>query len=261
MNPLSLDADSKLFEHEGVFVAGRGVKLHYRSHRAERVPFRAVVAVIESPEDRGRLYAELVRLLAPSGYALYGCAHQEHRRIPGQTGFLEEWNDLYQELDTYIALVEAHEPDAPLFLAGAEIAGHLVMTYALHHPQNLHGVVAYRPRMHRSTARRSLVSLTKSLSRIWPAFTPSNTIDPALESDTSMAEKLPVAPRGQSPSPEASVTEVDPSEISVPVLIVDGESPAVRGALHGEMRDAQVPRPSLLEVEPWMGRILTTSSA
>lgn len=258
MNPLSPDAELNLVEREGIFVAGRGVKLHYRTHRVEGAPFRAAVAVVESPDERGRLYAELVRLLAPGGYALYGCAHQEHRRVPGQNGFLEEWNNLYQELDAFIALVQAHEPDAPLFLAGAQVAGQLVMTYALHHPEKLHGIIAYQPRMHRSTSRRSLVSLTKALSRIWPAFTPAGTLDPVPESGNAAAEKLTGDFRKDLLSPQVATTGATASEISVPMLIVDvdGETPSTRAPDPGGSPDSPSARPSLLEVGPWLDRIL-----
>lgn len=261
MKPLSPDAPLQLSEREGVFVAGRGVKLHYRTHRVQDAPFRAVVAVIESPEDRGRLYAELVRLLTPSGYAVYGCAHQENRRVPGQSGFLEEWSDLNLELDAFIGLVGAHEPDAPVFLAGGRIAGQLVMTYALHHPQKLHGVIAYQPRLHQSTTRLSLVSLAKALTRIWPAFTPADTVDPALAPDATMPEPLSPPPRGGRPSPQAAVTEATVSEIAIPALIVDEESPGTRLESHGDSPDAYLRRPSLHDVEPWLSRVLTGSTA
>jgi alpha-beta hydrolase superfamily lysophospholipase len=261
MDSQSPHTHPKLAEREGVFTGGGGVKLHYRGHRMESAPFRAVVAVFESPEDRGRLYAGFVQLLTPTGYALYGCAHQEQRRVPGQTGFLEEWNDLHQELDAFIALVRTHEPDAPLFLAGSQVTGQLVMTYALHHPHQLQGVIAYQPRLHRSRARRSLQSLTNALSRVWPAFAPTDNAVPALEPDVKGKEPCFSPSAAAVPLSHAAVAEATASEIDIPVLIVDDGLPAERGASPGDSQGAKSRSTSLLEVEPWLDHILNISSA
>lgn len=250
----------KLAEREGVFVAAGGVKLHYRGHRMEAAPFRAVAAVMEAPEDGGRLYAELVQLLTPGGYVLYGCTHHERRRIPGQPGFLEEWNALFQELDAFLDLVRTHEPDAPLFLAGGQVSGQLVMTYALHHPQKLHGVIAYQPRQHRPASRLSLVSLTKALSRIWPAFAPAKAVDPAPAFDTATQEVSSSRNQPDEATPHSAATEATVSEITIPLLIVDGEAPVTESATRHESHDTHARRASLLEVEPWLDRILNADA-
>lgn len=242
-----------LSETEGIFTGANGVKLHYRGHRMAGAPFRAVVAVIESPNDDGHLYADLVRILAPGGYAFYGCTHQAHHRAPGQPGFLEEWNSLHAEVDAFLAVVRAHEPDAPLFLAGARLAGQLVMTYALHHPADLRGVIASSPTLHRHGNRPSLVSITNALSRIWPAFTPSPPTHQAFASGTPDAQSNSEELHRDDTLPALSVTQATASEISVPVLIVD--SPAPDSAEYLPTAASLGPRH---EVERWLDLVLNS---
>ena len=256
MNPVPPDTELKLTEREGIFAGGGGVKLHYRAHRIEAAPFRAVVAVMESPEDGGRLYAELVQLLTPAGFALYGCAHHQHRRVPGQTGFLEEWNDLYRDLDAFLGLVRAHEPDAPLFLAGGQVAGQLVMTYALHHPQALDGVIAYQPRMHQTRDSSPLISFAKLLSRIWPAFLPMGGQDSALDSDVSTQQRHPPSTLGDDLSTLAAITEATASEIAIPILVIEAESTKMPNENLDSPGATGARQPSLQDVEPWLRQVL-----
>lgn len=260
MNPVPPDTDMNLTEREGIFAGGGGVKLHYRGHRIEAAPFRAVVAVIESPEDRGRLYAELVQLLTPVGVALYGCAHHQHRRVPGQAGFLEEWNDLYRDLDAFLSLVRAHEPDAPLFLAGGQVAGQLVMTYALHRPDALQGVVAYHPRMHRLTDRSPVIWMAKVLSRIWPAFLPTTVQDAALEPDVPLDQQEPASTSGIDLSTHATVSSATASEITIPTLVIDTEATTTSETSLGGSQAISARRTSLQDVEPWLRQVLSEAA-
>jgi alpha-beta hydrolase superfamily lysophospholipase len=246
----------ELAEREGIFTGGSGVKLHYRGHRIESAPFRAVVALIEAPEDKGRLYADLVQQLTPSGYVLYGCAHHEHRRVPGQTGFLEEWNEFYQELDAFLGLVRMQEPDAPLFLAGGHVAGQLVLTYALHHPEGLRGVIGFQPRLHASTFRSSIVSFTRALSRVWPAFTPTSEVDPAITPDVAARKPTASETRSENLSSDLAVTDATASDIVIPVLIIDGEMPAASGANSVNSKSVEMSQNSVKDVELWLDRVL-----
>jgi alpha-beta hydrolase superfamily lysophospholipase len=237
-------------EREGIFSGGSGVKLHYRGHRVESAPFRAVIALIEAPEDTGRLYADLVQQLTPSGYVLYGCTHHEYRRVPGQTGFLEEWNALYRELDAFLGLVQGFEPDAPVFLAGAHVAGQLVMTFALHHPERLRGVLGFYPRVHVSSHRSPIVSLTRALSRIWPAFAPATDLN--LEAAPVDGAQQWTAKRIKSerlPS-DLAVTEATSSDITIPVMVIDSAD------VEGSSKDEGMSRQSLKDVKLWLDRVL-----
>jgi alpha-beta hydrolase superfamily lysophospholipase len=250
----------ELDEREGVFKGGSGVKLHYRSHRLQSVPFRAAVALIEPPEEGGRLYADLVQQLTPQGYVLYGCTHPEHRRVPGQPGFLEEWNELYGELESFLGLVRALEPDAPLFLAGGHVAGQLALTYALHHPENLSGVIAFYPRLRAPSVPSLLVSLTRAISRIWPAFMPSVEGPPAPSPDPSARIVSGSSPDSDHLSTDPAVTVVTASDIAIPVLIIDAEPPAVPDAgTHNQLHAAPNPH-SLHDVESWLDRVLRPGS-
>jgi alpha-beta hydrolase superfamily lysophospholipase len=250
----------ELAEREGIFPGGSGVKLHYRGHRVESVPFRAVIALIEAPEDTGRLYAELVQQLTPSGYVLYGCAHHEHRRVPGQAGFLEEWNALYRELDAFLGLVKGLEPDAPLFLAGAHVAGQLVMTFALHHPERLRGVIGFYPRLHVSTSRSPIVSLTRALSRIWPAFAPATEVNLEIASGEVARRQTAMGTNTERLSSDLAVTEATASDITIPVMVIDNETSTASAGVEGSSKDEGISRQSLKDVELWLDRVVRDAS-
>jgi alpha-beta hydrolase superfamily lysophospholipase len=245
----------ELAEREGIFTGGSGIKLHYRSHRAQAASFQAVIALVESPEDRGRLYADLVQRLAPTGYVLYGCALHDHRRRPGQAGFLEEWNEFYRELDSFLELVRGLEPDAPVFLAGRHVSGQLALNYALHHPEGLSGVIAHTPSLLTPAARSPLVSLTRALSRIWPAFPRTAEVGPVLDQNPPTRTVDRSSLTSVHLSGDAAATEVMTSDISIPVLIIDAESDIHDSA--GERPDPH----SLTDVESWLDRVLSAGSA
>jgi alpha-beta hydrolase superfamily lysophospholipase len=252
----------ELTEREGIFTGGSGIKLHYRSHRAQAASFQAVIALVESPEDRGRLYADLVQRLAPTGYVLYGCALHDHRRQPGQAGFLEEWNEFYRELDSFVGMVRELEPDAPVFLAGRHVSGQLVLSYALHHPEGLSGVIAHAPSLHMPGARSPLVSLTRALSRIWPAFPPTAEAAPELDQNpaTRRVDRSSL-PSAVHRSGEAAPMDVITSDISIPVLIIDAESSP---DAETDIQDSAGERPdphSLTDLESWLVRVLSAGSA
>lgn len=251
----------EIAEREGIFTGGSGVKLHYRSHRIESVPFRAVLALIEAPADRGTLYADLVKQLSPGGFVLYGCAHHEHRRAPGQAGFLEEWNELYHELNAFLCLVRVHEPDAPIFLAGGHVAGQLVMTYALHHPEGLQGVIGFYPSLHVSVAHSPIVSLSRTLSRIWPVSmpTPMSIADRALETDVGAQQPVEPRMRSDHTSSDLTVTEAATSDIAIPVLVIERETPPRSVGSVADRTEAG--QPSMKDVEMWLDRVLRGTSA
>jgi alpha-beta hydrolase superfamily lysophospholipase len=250
----------ELAEREGIFSGGSGVKLHYRGHRVESAPFRAVIALIEAPEDTGRLYADLVQQLTPSGFVLYGCAHQEYRRVPGQTGFLEEWNALYRELDAFLGLVKGFEPDAPVFLAGAHVAGQLVMTFALHHPERLRGVIGFYPRLHISRSRSPIVSLTRALSRIWPAFAPATDLNVEIAPAGAAQQRKPRRTNPERLSSDLAMIEATTSDIAIPVIVIDGEASTDTAEVEGISYDDGMSRRSLKDVELWLDRVLRDAS-
>jgi pimeloyl-ACP methyl ester carboxylesterase len=190
---------------------------------------------------------------------LYGCALHDHRRRPGQTGFLEEWNEFYRELDSFLGLVRGLEPDAPVFLAGKHVSGQLALNYALHHPEGLSGVIAYAPSLRAPTARSPLDTLTRALSRIWPAFPPTVQVTSVAEPDLS-AETLDRSNPSVQLSGEADETAVISSDISIPVLIVDPESPADSDSDSEISAGERLTPHSLTDVESWLQRVLSAAT-
>lgn len=248
-----------LTEREGILTSGNGVKLHYRCHRLDTTPFRAVIALIEAPLDPETLYVDLVHHLAPHGYVVYGCAHHDLRQRVGRTGFLEEWNDVYLDIAAFLELVRVHEPDAAIFLAGSHEAAQLVMTYALHHPGGLHGVMALRADSNRSPQTSGLEIATRTLSRFWPAFGPVHTALPRATSAPKMASTCGAGTDLSVPALSDTVT----SEIGIPVLILGDTIPASnrKGMDDVSVAATGASAHTLPDVTDWLDRVLRGQSA
>lgn len=184
---------------EGIFQGARGLKLYYRRWLPETWPPRAILAIVHGPGIYSALYSSAVNRLGHHGYAIYGFQHREHLRSPGQRGYVIEWGQSRGDVVSFLQMIAEQvkalkpdqgapvpeqdhegagpEPDIPLFLLGSGLGGSIVMTYALHHPEGLAGVVALNPASAPREGQSLLVRLSRTLSQMWPRFSAAAPID------------------------------------------------------------------------------------
>jgi len=279
---------------EGIFRGARGLKLYYRRWLPEIWPPRAILAIVHGPGFDSALYTGAENHLGPHGYAVYGFQHREHVRSPGQRGYVIEWDQSRGDVVSFLQMIveqvkmlkpdlgapvreQDHEgagpePDMPLFLLGSGLGGSIVMTYALHHPEGLTGVVALNPASGPREGQSLLVRLSRTLSDMWPRFSAATPIDystvPAeLQPGQATLAHTYSAPETLGFSADTPVAdtqiELQTGDLPVPHLILQAGT-APEGALSSTQKPAEHSRtqhslpadgdddPLLVELERWL---------
>ncbi len=160
-------------EHdEGQFPGVGGLPLYYQRWRPDAEAARAVIVMLHGDFAQSGWYLNLPTHEVPRGYAVYAFDRRGWGRSPGQRGYIHAWSDYLDDLGAFLQVVQAEEPGRPIFLMGHTGSSPIVLEYALHHPQGLHGVFCVSPVLNTSAlAPAFLRRLMHFLSRVWPHLT------------------------------------------------------------------------------------------
>ncbi len=161
---------------EGTFKGAGGLELFEQHWRPDGEP-RAVVALVHGIGEHSGRYMNAVNRLVPRGYAVYGFDHRGHGRSPGQRGYIRHWGEYREDVRLFLDWVRQREPNRPLFLMGHSMGGLIVLDYGLHHPQGLVGVIASAPALGQTGVSPFLITLSKVMSAIYPAFSLDTGLD------------------------------------------------------------------------------------
>ena len=162
---------------EATFRGVAGLELFRQQWRPVGRPVRAVLVNVHGIGDHSSLYPALPDYFVPRGWAIHAFDLRGNGRSPGRRGHIDRWSDLRGDLDRFLAVVRADEPERPLFLLGNSLGGLIVLDYALHHPAGLRGVIAVAPPLGRIGTPAWLLALGQALSRVWPGFTLETGLD------------------------------------------------------------------------------------
>jgi alpha-beta hydrolase superfamily lysophospholipase len=136
---------------------------------------RAAVVNLHGLGDHSGLHRPLVEHLVASGIAVHGLDFRGHGRSPGPRAYIENWTDFRADLDRFLALVAAAEPELPLFVAGNSLGGLVALEYVLtpgdgRRPGRLRGVIALAPPLGDVGVPPALMALGRVMSKVWPRF-------------------------------------------------------------------------------------------
>ncbi len=160
-------------EHdEGQFQGVGGLSLYYQRWRPETTQARAVIVLLHGDFAHSGWYLNLPTYEVPRGYAVYAFDRRGWGRSPGQRGYIHSWSEHLDDLDAFLQRVRAQEPGRPIFLMGHTGSSSIVLEYALHHPQDMHGVLCVSPVLDTSALAPAILRrLMHVLSRLWPHLT------------------------------------------------------------------------------------------
>jgi alpha-beta hydrolase superfamily lysophospholipase len=161
---------------EDHFSCTDGSQLYYRYWIPQETP-RAALIIIHGFSDHSGRYLNIVNNLLPSGIAVYSFDQRGHGRSPGQRGHIDSFTLFRDDVLTFTRLVAAQEPDIPLFLLGHSMGGLIVLDFGLHHPQEVNGVIASSPHLSDPPVSPLLITLSRTLSSVWPSFSMDAGID------------------------------------------------------------------------------------
>lgn len=154
---------------QGTFQGAGNLPLFYQTWQPEE-DSRAVVALVHGFGEHSGRHATIARPLVEAGYTVYGYDHRGHGHSPGQRGYISQWREFREDLGAFLNMIRQEQGMRPLFLFGHSMGGLVVLEYALHHPNNLAGVVTSSAFLTEPQLSPYRLALARALSRIWPGL-------------------------------------------------------------------------------------------
>jgi alpha-beta hydrolase superfamily lysophospholipase len=162
-----------LMKHEEDHYNGfGGLQLYYQHWLPDSKPARAVIVMLHGDFAHSGWYMNLPQHEVPRGYTVYAYDRRGWGHSPGQRGYIDRWSDQLGDLDAFLQVVRAKEPDLPIFLMGHTGSSPIVLDYADQHPRGLNGVFCVSPVLNTGEAVPALLrQLLHFLSRVLPHLT------------------------------------------------------------------------------------------
>jgi alpha-beta hydrolase superfamily lysophospholipase len=161
---------------EDQFTCADGDQLFFRKWIPHEAPL-AILIIIHGFSDHSGRYQSIADNLVPRRIAIYSFDQRGHGRSPGQRGHIDSFSAFREDALIFTRLVASQEPDIPLFLFGQSMGGLIVLDFGLHHPQEIHGVIASSPHLSDPPVSPILITMSRALSNVWPTFSMDAGID------------------------------------------------------------------------------------
>lgn len=218
--------------HEGFFEGVRGSKIYYQSWTPPGDP-KAVLLITHGLAEHSGRYMNVVNHFVPKGYAVYGIDHLGHGKSEGTRVFVKSFDDYYDVLNIYLAMVEAWQPDKPIFMVGHSMGGLVAPLFVLTHEPSLAGLILSAPLVkvpeHISPM---LVFMSKILSSIVPKFGVEEIDSEGVSRDPAVVQAYdndPLVYRGKTTARLAAELlrgmqrlQAEASRIVLPALLMQG---------------------------------------
>ncbi len=161
---------------EATLTSSDGLNLYTQTWLPDGAP-RAVVCIVHGIGEHSGRYANVVDVLVPAGFAVYGMDNRGHGKSQGTRGGLPAWRALHDDVQRFLSHAQAQHPDLPLFLMGHSLGGLIVLGYALRYPEGLQGVVVSAPALQSKGISPFVMALARLLSRLAPNITMKTGLD------------------------------------------------------------------------------------
>jgi alpha-beta hydrolase superfamily lysophospholipase len=154
---------------EETLIAFDGRELFFQSWEPEGAP-RAVIAIVHGGFEHSGHYGFLVDSLVDKGFALAGLDLRGHGKSKGKRGHIMDWNEIREDMGSYLSKLQKEFPGRPLFLFGHSVGGTIALDYALRRSPALAGVILSGAGISTGNANRVLIAINKLLSAVFPSF-------------------------------------------------------------------------------------------
>lgn len=221
------------------FTSTDGLRLQCYRVRPSTNSHRARVILIHGLGDHGRSlpYRNLADYLCTHQFAVYGFDWRGHGQSEGPRMFTPTWQNLREDLHTFVSLVQSEAPGESLFLIGLSLGSLLALNYAQYHPDGLSGVVAAAPAVDASGVPPLIKWVIPVLSRLLPGASINPGLDLAhISRDATAVQEYTSDPEFQThttPRLAAEVlkamseTNMQASRFGLPLLILHGEADTI----------------------------------
>lgn len=160
----------------GNFSSHDGTKLFFRAPSSNSSD-STVIVVHGFAEHSGR-YREILNALHQKGYGSLAFDFRGHGHSEGRRGYIERFDDYLKDLDAAVAFAKTRNKNQKIILLAHSMGGLVASHFAAWKPDLIDGLVLSSPlfgiRIQVPAWKKRLGAL---MSKYWPAFGLSNTID------------------------------------------------------------------------------------
>jgi alpha-beta hydrolase superfamily lysophospholipase len=119
-------------------------------------------------EHSGR-YANLANYFVPKGYTICSLDLRGHGKSAGLRGYVEQFSDYLNDLETFFNIVRGEYGDTKIFLVGYSMGGTIAMAYTIHHQYELAGLLLSGATLKvGSSLSPALIAVARMLSLLLP---------------------------------------------------------------------------------------------
>jgi alpha-beta hydrolase superfamily lysophospholipase len=161
---------------EETLIGFDGRELFFQSWEPEGAP-RAVIAIVHGGFEHSGHYGFLVDSLVDKGFALAGLDLRGHGKSKGKRGHIMDWNEIREDMGSYLSKLQKEFPGRPLFLFGHSVGGTIALDYALRRSPALAGVILSGAGISTGNASRVLLAINKLISAVFPSFSVNANFD------------------------------------------------------------------------------------
>ena len=161
---------------EETLIGFDGRELFFQSWEPEGAP-RAIIAIVHGGFEHSGHYGFLVDSLVDKGFALAGLDLRGHGKSKGKRGHIMDWNEIREDMGSYLSKLQKEFPGRPLFLFGHSVGGTIALDYALRRSPALAGVILSGAGISTGNASRVLLTINKLISAVFPSFSVNANFD------------------------------------------------------------------------------------
>jgi alpha-beta hydrolase superfamily lysophospholipase len=178
--------------NEEMFEGKDGIKLFMRSWRPSGTP-RGVIVLVHGFKSHSGLYEWAAEQLMTLGLSVYAFDLRGNGKSEGERMYVDKFSDYVGDLERFIDLVRAREPNLPVFLLGHSAGGVVSCLYSLQHQKELAGLIC-ESFAQELPAPHIALSLLKGLSSIAPHLHVLKLSDDVFSRDKAFLDRMKVDP-------------------------------------------------------------------
>lgn len=202
---------------------------------------KAVICMVHGHGEHVERYEHVAAALNKAGYALIGFDNRGHGQSDGKRGHTPSYEAMLDDVETFVAEVNAYYPDLPCYMYGHSMGGNLVLNYLLRRKPACKGAIVTGPWIKLAFEPPAIqVFLGQTMNKIFPGFIQASGLetaalsrDPdvvhAYETDSLVHNKISARLFvGMYESGLWSLAHAN--EISIPVLLMHGSADRITSA-------------------------------
>ncbi|MCG8409919.1 MAG: lysophospholipase [Bacteroidales bacterium] len=247
-----------------VYTSIDGIKLSGYLWQSSENP-KAVINLVHGFGEYGERYNQWALQFAEKSYAVHAIDYRGHGKSDGRRGYVDEYNDFLNDIDTLIQESRKLFPNAKQLIYGHSLGGNIVANYILKRQSNLDAAIISSP-WYKLAFKLSPVKmfLLGVMNRLYPKFTQKSNLElESLSSDEKIVDTYINDPLVHGKISARMFSEVykaglwvleNTDKISIPILIQHGDSDRITSIqASNEFFNKAIEKDKNIEYKVWKG--------